>query len=494
MNATYRLTALLMGTTVMVAQPFCASAVAQVSVGRVAKDVTVFIQGVNSPDNFGSGVIIGHSGKTYSVLTASHVVANADQYTIQTSDGVGNTLKSSQKLSGIDMAVVQFESSATYAIAALGNSDQVEQTDGVFVAGFAKPGANITVPILQITKGDISSLIPNGQAKDGYGLAYTNPTRAGMSGGPVFNVAGEVVGIHGRKESESSGGATNGAWLNLGIPINRYKAGGAQIAGGANPDNRKAQADAKQQAALKAQQQADQLKAQQESQRQAALKAQQEESQRQAALNKAQQEESKRQAALKAQQQNQQAQQQAQADAKRQAALKAQQQADQLKVQADAKRQATHSRLANLRPLDAPVARSSGAPITRQVCEDKDVRVNTIVVKRKECHTVTVPQGNESSSGSSSGNEAENYVNTGNSRIASGSYKDAVSSYDDAIQRNPSLAVAFFNRGLAYYNLGQRDNAIADFSKAAALFRSQGDGQKLQQTQDILQALNQANS
>jgi serine protease Do len=159
MNSAYRLTALLLGTTVMVSHPFSSSAVAQVSVGRLAKDVTVFIQGVGSPDNFGSGVIIGRSGNTYKVLTAAHVVASPDQYTIQTNDGMGYTLKSSQKLSGLDMAVVQFESSTTYTIAPLGNSDQIEQTNGVYVSGFAKPGQNITVPVLQITNGDVSSII-----------------------------------------------------------------------------------------------------------------------------------------------------------------------------------------------------------------------------------------------------------------------------------------------------------------------------------------------
>ncbi|HEY9827767.1 MAG TPA: tetratricopeptide repeat protein, partial [Stenomitos sp.] len=82
----------------------------------------------------------------------------------------------------------------------------------------------------------------------------------------------------------------------------------------------------------------------------------------------------------------------------------------------------------------------------------------------------------------------------GNQFANSGSYKNAIDSYTTAIQRNSGLAVAFFNRGLAYGMLNQKENAIADFSKALDLFKAQGESQKYQQTQDILQRLTQAAS
>jgi serine protease Do len=496
MNSAYRLTALLLGTTVMVSQPFSRSAVAQVSVGRLAKDVTVFIQGVGSPDNFGSGVIIGRSGNTYKVLTAAHVVASPDQYTIQTNDGVGYTLKSSQRLSGIDMAVVQFESSATYTIAPLGNSDQIEQTNGVYVSGFAKPGQNITVPVLQITNGDVSSIIPNGQAKDGYGLAYTNPTRAGMSGGPVFNAAGEVIAIHGRKESENGGGATSGAWLNLGIPINRYKSG-SQVAQapGSGQQNRQ-QEQARQQDLAKQQQQAKQkdLARQQEQTRQQNLAKQQQQAKQKDLAR--QQEQTRQQNLAKQQQQAKQkdlARQQEQA--RQQNLAKQQQQAKQKDLarqqeQARQQQQAKGTLLASVRPLDASIQPQVTRPTsTREVC--KELRINTIVTKR--CHTEAVSSQNESASVPSS-DAPENRVNSGNAQLTNGSYRDAIAAYTSAIQGNSSLAAAYFNRGLAYYKVGQRENAISDFSKAADLFQQQRNSQKLQQTQEILQALSQVSS
>jgi tetratricopeptide (TPR) repeat protein len=511
-----------MGTTVMVAQPFYwGKAMAGVPIGKLAPEVTVFIQGVNNPDNFGSGVIIGHSGKSYTVLTAAHVVAAADRYTIQASDGVQYSLQNIQRLPNVDMAVVQFESSSSYTTAQLGDSDQVSLTTGVYVAGFPKPGQNIRVPVLTITNGEIAQVLPANASVDGYGLAYTNSTRAGMSGGPVFNAEGQVVAIHGRKEGEAGGGSTNGAWLNLGIPINRYKTaktGGSQIARTSFVDTQ--QQNAREEAQQKAQEQSRlaqekaaqqqaaleaQRKAQEQAQRQAALEAQkknQEQVQRQAALEaqKKNQEQVQRQAALEAQKKNQeQAQRQAaleaqkknQEQAQRKAALEVQKKNQ---TQATAQQQSKGATAKALLAASSPFAAATSqpqtatAPSSRQVCEE--IRINTIVSKR--CRTESVFQ--ESASASKSGSNPENYVNNGNARAASGSYQSAVEDYNAAIQSNSSLAIAFFNRGLAYYRLGQTQRAIADFSKAADLFKSQGDAQKLQKTQDILQSLTQANS
>ncbi len=500
----------------MVAQPFdWGKAVAGTSIGKLAPEVTVFIQGVNNPDNFGSGVVIGHSGKSYLVLTAAHVVAAADRYTIQASDGVQYTLQNIRRIPNVDMAIVQFESSSSYTVAQMGNSDDVSLTTGVYVAGYPKPGQNIRVPVLTITNGEIAQVLPANASVDGYGFAYTNSTRAGMSGGPVFNSLGEVIAIHGRKEGEAGGGATNGAWLNLGIPINRYKgagAGGAQIAAALpNVDlQQKAREAAQRQAQEQAQRQAQEQakRAALESERQAQEQAQRQAQQRQAVEAQRQVQEQAQRQAVEAQREAQ-AQQQAalaaqqrqvQEQAQQQAAavLKAQQQAQQniQAQQANAQRQAQISAsaknlLASASPFAASAipARSSTISSTREVC--KDVRINTIVVKR--CNTEVVNQIQESASVPSS-NSSGNAVNTGNARAVGGNYQAAIDDYTSAIQGNSGLAIAFFNRGLAHYNLGNKDRAIADFSRAADLFRSQGDSQKLRQTQDILQALTQSNS
>ncbi|MGB8697938.1 MAG: trypsin-like peptidase domain-containing protein [Thermosynechococcaceae cyanobacterium] len=504
MDSAYRLTALLMGTTVLVAQPFFFSprAVAGVPVGRLAPEVTVFIQGVNNPDNFGSGVIIGRSGNTYTVLTAGHVVEGSDRFTIQPNDGLQYTLKGIQKLPNVDLAVVQFESNSNFTIAQLGNSDQIGLTSSIYVAGFPKPGQNITVPVLSITNGEIAQVIPPNAAKDGYGFAYTNLTRAGMSGGPVFNDSGEVVAIHGRKEGEVGGGATSGAWVNLGIPINRYKSLSSGVVVASNADvQRKAQEEAQRQAQAEAQRQA-QEEAQRQSQiaqQQAAADAQrkaQEESQRQAQLAQAEsqrkaQEESQRRTLLAQQQATADAQRKAQEESQRQAQLAQQQAAANASRKAPATTSSGGNLLASVRPLSlaAPQMQSSGTPSTRQVCEK--IRINTIVTQR--CRSEAVDRLQESAAISTQ-TSPEAYVNNGNTRFASGSYRSAIDEYTTAIQRNPGLATAYFNRGLAYYQMGQTNGAIADFSKAADLFRSQGDTQMFQQTQEVLRSLQQAQS
>jgi flagellar biosynthesis GTPase FlhF len=475
-----------MGTTILVAQPFyTASSIAAVSVGKVAEDVTVFIQGVNNPDNFGSGVIIGRSGKTYTVLTAGHVVEASDQYTIKTSDGIGYTLKNSRKISGVDLAVVEFESTSTYALATLGNSDQVSQTDTVFVAGFPKPGQNITVPIFTITTGAISSIIrKQNQTRDGYALSYNNETRAGMSGGPVFNSSGQVIAIHGRKEGELGGGATAGAWLNLGVPINFYKTGG----GGGTSQIAKASVDAEKQRAAQEAQQRAQQEAQQRAAQEAQQRAQQEAQQRaaQEAQQRAQQEAQQR-AAQEAQLR---AQQEAQQRAAQEAQLKAQQEAQQ-REQPQTQPVAATAVLASVRPIDAIVPRvSAPAASTKQVCED--IRINMIVTKR--CRTEKVDAPMKPGDESASANSPEAYVNNGNLRAASGSYQSAIEDYNGAIQRNAGLAIAYFNRGFAYYKMGDSNRAAADFAKAGDLFRTQGDAQRYQQTQEIVKALTQAQS
>jgi S1-C subfamily serine protease len=194
------------------------------SIARVAKDVTVLIRGVNNVQDFGSGVIVAKSGRIYTVLTVAHVVAYPDRYTIEAPDGINYPLKNVRKFPDSDIATVQFESSASYSIARLGNSDAIDLSTSAYVAGYPKPGlkAAITTPIFVISRGNFSAILPKNKVIDGYAIAYNSPTRKGMGGGPVFNDAGEVIAIHGRKQNDDSG-----LWLNLGIPINRYKSGAA---------------------------------------------------------------------------------------------------------------------------------------------------------------------------------------------------------------------------------------------------------------------------
>jgi serine protease Do len=99
----------------------------------------------------------------------------------------------------------------------LGNSQKVQEGDGIFVSGWPAQGGAFTQPSRQVARGEITGF-QTGDT-EGYELVYNNTTSPGMSGGPVFNAAGEVIGIHGRAAGDQERGKTG---FNLGIPINLF--------------------------------------------------------------------------------------------------------------------------------------------------------------------------------------------------------------------------------------------------------------------------------
>lgn len=194
-------------------------------IGKSAENFTVLI----SSDYPGSGVIIAKKDKTYTVLTAEHVVRHSDfEYQVVTPDGKKHPVKyqNVKKLPGVDLAVVNFTSDSTYNTAKLAKSEEAGIGSVVYTAGFPDPGQAIENRIFQFTSGEVSGLNP--KAKDGYSLIYTNITRKGMSGGPLLNTNGELVGIHGRAETDVLPGDGKNApiqvkaGLNLGIPIQTF--------------------------------------------------------------------------------------------------------------------------------------------------------------------------------------------------------------------------------------------------------------------------------
>jgi S1-C subfamily serine protease len=182
---------------------------------KVAEETTVLIEGQNTA----SGVIISKVGKIYYVLTAKHAVATQDAYTVLTSLGKKYSVdyKQVKKLANIDLAVISFTSDQSYPVAPLGNSDQIKQGDSVYVSGWPGTGQAITKRTHLLTDGRIVGL-QTGDS-DGYELMYGNSTAPGMSGGPVFDKGGRVVGIHGRAAGNQVSGKVG---INLGIPINLF--------------------------------------------------------------------------------------------------------------------------------------------------------------------------------------------------------------------------------------------------------------------------------
>ncbi|WP_293128288.1 tetratricopeptide repeat protein [Microcoleus sp. bin38.metabat.b11b12b14.051] len=228
MNFHHGLSAALIGVTatIVIAQPSAVYAMSADQVGQIAKSITVLIDSKEP----GSGVIVKKEGNTYTVLSARHVFKDPQaKYEIVTPDGSRYALNYSsvKKLPSVDLAVVEFTSTKSYTVAKIGNSDLATEGKAAYVAGFPKTSAAINTSIYNFTDGRITANASKPINDDGYSLVYSNNTLPGMSGGPVLNENGEVVGIHGRADTrqvESSSINQNiqiaKTGFNLGIPIN----------------------------------------------------------------------------------------------------------------------------------------------------------------------------------------------------------------------------------------------------------------------------------
>ncbi len=204
----HQLAVLLAGTAavsaIVVTLPSTVRALPGTQVNDIAREVTVLIRG---EQGHGSGVIIQKTGSTYYVLTAEHVVRQKDNFRIVTADKQAYSVDYSKikRLDGVDLAIVKFTSDKSYPIAKIGTAKTNEGQD-VFVSGWPSNGTIGNAAggelIRQFTSGSISGFLP--RSLSGYSMIYTNVTRAGMSGCPVLDTAGRLVGIHGMGDKEDA--------------------------------------------------------------------------------------------------------------------------------------------------------------------------------------------------------------------------------------------------------------------------------------------------
>ncbi|MEG4406976.1 tetratricopeptide repeat-containing serine protease family protein [Microcoleus sp. MON2_D5] len=224
------LTTLLAGTTaaltIVISQPAIAKTPQEVA--SIAGPLTVQI---NSSLGDGSGVIIAKTGKTYTVLTVNHVVEKADvKYTVRTSKGKNYQATSVTRLQTAetdpDLAVVKFESPEEYPVATIADSDQAVIGTQIFVYGYPATGGLFGAEREpELSPGLVTSR--PGNRPEGYTLRYQAVTWSGMSGGPVFDSEGRVIGLHGQGEfgfAQTSSGevAPIKTGFNAAVPINTF--------------------------------------------------------------------------------------------------------------------------------------------------------------------------------------------------------------------------------------------------------------------------------
>jgi tetratricopeptide (TPR) repeat protein len=196
----------LMGKKVLdnqVFAPTCAAKEVAISVNpqQIAESITVK---VFSGNGGGSGTLVAKQGQVYTVLTNQHVLTPGEPYRIQTPDGVvyqANAVRN-VNFGKNDLALLQFRADADYAVAVLaaletrflqetGFLGNLAVNQEVFAAGFPYDSEKLT-----FNNGKIS-LLPDKSLKDGYRIGYTNDIQKGMSGGPILNSQGQVIGING---------------------------------------------------------------------------------------------------------------------------------------------------------------------------------------------------------------------------------------------------------------------------------------------------------
>lgn len=184
-------------------------------INDIAADISVKISGA---DFLGSGFIVKQQGQNYVIITNQHVLrAGEAPYTIQTADGqtyqaeiVFDPFVSQDKY---DLAILKFQSDVTYPTATIGSSLYLEVGEPIFAAGFPSNQIDLApelpTPIIGehleinssselVVKQGRVAIILNQALEDGYQIGYTNDVKKGMSGGPLFNSRGEVVGVNGK--------------------------------------------------------------------------------------------------------------------------------------------------------------------------------------------------------------------------------------------------------------------------------------------------------
>ena len=168
----------------------------------------------------GSGVVVA---KGY-VLTNYHVVEDASMLEVTTDDKVY-----SAQLMGIDESkdiAVMYVDGLDLEPVVLGDSDQLQVGDWAICIGNPLSFTGTT------TVGVISALnrSVSGNSTDAYGKRTTNTMiqtdaaiNSGNSGGGMFNVAGELIGIPSMKYTGSAYSSASVEGIGMAIPINEAK-------------------------------------------------------------------------------------------------------------------------------------------------------------------------------------------------------------------------------------------------------------------------------
>jgi serine protease Do len=154
--------------------------------------------GIGNPSNFtsagglGSGVLIGKNSNY--ILTAAHVVANAIKIEVIFADGTKLSATNKRVDKTSDLALIQLERPITHLpTAVLGDSEKSRVGDDIFIIG-SPLGLSHSVS-RGIISGKRTELNETNQNRAMEFFQTDASINKGNSGGPMFNMKGEVIGI-----------------------------------------------------------------------------------------------------------------------------------------------------------------------------------------------------------------------------------------------------------------------------------------------------------
>lgn len=161
----------------------------------------------------GSGVVIGKSenGATAYIITNNHVISGAQTITVRFNDGQEYKAKLCGTDANTDIAVVSIDAPENVAVAELGSSAGLVVGEGVIAIGnpLGELGGTVTNGIVSALARDVEI---DGQSMT---LLQTNAAvNPGNSGGGLFNMKGELVGVVNAKS-----GGDNVENIGFAIPI-----------------------------------------------------------------------------------------------------------------------------------------------------------------------------------------------------------------------------------------------------------------------------------
>ena len=150
----------------------------------------------------GSGVLISADGK---ILTAAHVVQTADTISVEFPDGSRRTAEVVASEPLADVALLQLTRLPPFdaRVAPLGDSDQARVGSRVFVVG-APLGISHTLTVGHLSARRMAPTSLQGRLRPEF-FQTDAAINKGNSGGPLFNMDGEVIGIVSAIVSQSGG-------------------------------------------------------------------------------------------------------------------------------------------------------------------------------------------------------------------------------------------------------------------------------------------------